>query len=197
MPAARRPLFADAATAAAAGATAVALCALVASDLLTPRARGDRVDDAGTGPVVAGAIAVAVASSAAALCGQDRRTLSRRRPTFRAGVTLTWAGIALNRWGRRTLGAAYRPVVTVLDDHEVVARGPYRVVRHPMYAGTAVLCAGVGTTVAAWPGSVAWALPPLALLQRIRVEEEVLSRALGARYEAYAGGRARLIPGLW
>lgn len=197
MPGAHPPLFADSATAAASGVTAAGLVALVASDLLTRRARGDQVADAGTGTVVAGAIAVSVASSAATLLGRERRTLSRRRPAFRAGVSLTWAGIALNRWGRRTLGATYRPVVTVLDHHEVVARGPYRVVRHPMYAGTAVLCLGLGTTVATWPASLAWALPPLALLRRIRVEEEVLSRALGDRYEAYAGGRARLVPGVW
>jgi protein-S-isoprenylcysteine O-methyltransferase Ste14 len=197
VPDVRPPVFADRATAAVSAATAAGLVALVASDLLTRPAEGDRVADAGTGPAVACAIAASVACSAATLLGGGRRTLSRRQPSFRAGVSLTWAGMALNRWGRRTLGPAYRPVVTVLDDHEVVVRGPYRIVRHPMYAGTTVLCLGLGATVGSWPASLAWVLPPLALLRRIRVEEEVLSRSLGARYEAYAGGRARLVPGVW
>jgi protein-S-isoprenylcysteine O-methyltransferase Ste14 len=139
-----RPPFADARTAAAAGVTAAALVGLVASDLSTRRRPGDRVEDGRTGATVSVAIAVAVAVGAASLLRPGAAPLPRHPRTFGAGVALTWCGIALNRWGRRSLGPAYRPVVTVLADHEVVRRGPYRVVRHPMYAGTTLLCVGVG-----------------------------------------------------
>jgi protein-S-isoprenylcysteine O-methyltransferase Ste14 len=102
---------------------------------------------------------------------------------------------------RRALGARYRPVVTVLADHDVVDAGPYRVVRHPMYLGSTLLCLGLTTTLGAGtragPAALAWLLPPLALLRRIAVEERVLAEALGDRYATYAHGRARLVPGVW
>lgn len=193
----RAPLFADAATAAASAVTVAALAGLVASDLAARPRAGDRVQDAGTGPLVASAIGVAVATAASSLLRPGRRPLPRRPVTFPAGVALTWAGLALNRWGRRALAATYRPVVTVVAGHEVVAHGPYRVVRHPMYAGSTLLCAGVGVALGTVPTAAACALPPLALLRRIAVEEAVLAEALGERYDAYARSRARLVPGVW
>lgn len=193
----RAPLFADARTATAAATTAAALVALVTSDLASRRRPGDRVADAGTGLLVAGAIAVAVATGAASLAGPARRPLPRHRAGFWTGVATTWAGIGLNRWGRRTLGTTYRPVVTVVEDQDVVDVGPYRFVRHPMYAGSTLLCLGVGAALGTVPAAAAWALPPLALLRRIAVEEAVLAQALGARYDAFTRGRARLVPGMW
>ncbi|MEB2283122.1 MAG: hypothetical protein B6D46_03235 [Polyangiaceae bacterium UTPRO1] len=79
----------------------------------------------------------------------------------------------------------------------VVDRGPYAVVRHPMYAGAAALL--VGTPL--WLGSTAGvlvALVPIALLAlRIALEERFLRRELPG-YEAYAARvRARLVPGVW
>jgi protein-S-isoprenylcysteine O-methyltransferase Ste14 len=88
-------------------------------------------------------------------------------------------------------------LVTIVEHHEVIDGGPYGVVRHPMYLGSMMICAGVGAALATWPSRIAWTLPPLALLRRISVEERVLRAALGERYKSYAAARARLIPGLW
>jgi protein-S-isoprenylcysteine O-methyltransferase Ste14 len=112
-------------------------------------------------------------------------------------MAITWAGIAVNRWARRILGQNYRSMVTVVEDHEVIDAGPYTLVRHPMYLGTTMICLGVGATLATWPTAIAWALPPLALVRRISVEERVLTEMLGERYESYSSSRARLVPGLW
>ena len=193
----RAPLFADRRTAGASAVTVAALVGLVTSDLAARPRAGDRVRDAVTGPLVAAAIGVAVATAACSLLRPGRRPLPRRPATFPSGLALTWAGLALNRWGRRALAATYRPVVTVVAGHEVVAGGPYRLVRHPMYAGSTVLCAGVGIALGTVPTAAAWTLPPLALLRRITVEEAVLAEALGDRYDAYARSRARLVPGVW
>ncbi len=45
--------------------------------------------------------------------------------------------------------------------------------------------------------SATWALPLVALVRRIGIEEEMLRGALGSDYEAFARGRARLVPGVW
>jgi protein-S-isoprenylcysteine O-methyltransferase Ste14 len=193
----RGPAFADRPTRAAFWLTALALAALVGADLRTRRDPGDVVRDEGTGGVVAAAIAVAVATGAASLLHPGRRPLPRRRRTFPAGIACAWAGVAVNRAARRTLGAGYRPVVTVVAGQDVVTTGPYRLVRHPMYVGSALMCLGAGAVLGTVPTALAWALVPVALVRRIVVEERVLAEALGARYEDYARGRARLVPGIW
>lgn len=79
----------------------------------------------------------------------------------------------------------------------VVDRGPYAVVRHPMYAGAALLEIGMPLWLGSWAGALV-ALVPIALLAvRIAIEEAFLRREL-AGYAAYAERvRARLVPGVW
>jgi protein-S-isoprenylcysteine O-methyltransferase Ste14 len=81
--------------------------------------------------------------------------------------------------------------------HVTVTTGPYRVVRHPMYAGILVGMAG-------WPlllGST-WAYLPFAviavtLIVRTALEDRALRRELPG-YEQYAmQTRYRLVPGIW
>ena len=88
--------------------------------------------------------------------------------------------------------------MTIQTDHQVITSGPYRLVRHPMYAGSAVAFVGVGLALGTWPGLglvVVGTLP--AIVRRIRVEEEALHDSLGSRYRDDADGRARLVPGIW
>lgn len=78
----------------------------------------------------------------------------------------------------------------------LVTRGPYRLVRHPMYL--AYMLADIGYNLQEWnPGTVlmmmvGWA----ALIYRIYTEERMLSHDAG--WSAYvASVRHRLLPGLW
>lgn len=190
-------LFGDRRSAVAGVSTAAVLAAMEAADVLKGGAAGDDVRDQGTVTLFGAGMAVAVATGAASLLRRGSRPLPRSRPGYWAGLALAWGGIAVNRWARSTLGSQYRPVVTVLEGQEVVDRGPYRLVRHPMYLGGALICGGVGLALGTRASLLAWALPPLTLVQRIRVEERVLREHLGERYEAFAASRSRLIPGLW
>jgi len=78
----------------------------------------------------------------------------------------------------------------------LATRGPYRLVRHPMYL--AYVIADIGYNLQEWNFGTAllvmagWA----SLLYRIRAEERVLSQHSG--WPAYvASVRYRLLPGLW
>ena len=120
------------------------------------------------------------------------------RTVYAVGVLVLCVGVAVRQWSHRTLGRFHQAVVTIQHDHEVIATGPYRLVRHPMYAGSAVAFLGVGLALGTWPGlalTFAGTLP--AMLRRIRVEECALQDTLGDRYRGYASGRARLVPGVW
>ena len=119
-------------------------------------------------------------------------------PVFGIGLAAMAAGIGVREWSHRTLGRFHQAVVTIHDDHAVVTDGPYRVVRHPMYAGSALTFLGIGLALGTVPALiVAFGGTLPAMIRRIQVEERELHGALGERYTAYAEARSRLVPGLW
>lgn len=178
-------------------ATSAAAVGMEVFDVHTKRQASDRVDDRGTGPIFALAMLVAIAGSMAVAFGFPRSRLPGGWPPFAIGLALIWAGLGLNRWSRWALGPAYRPVVTIIEDQQVVMRGPYRALRHPMYAGGILMCLGVGLLTGTWIGLALWLLPPAALVRRIHVEEEVLGENLGETYVTFRDSRSRLIPRIW
>ena len=79
----------------------------------------------------------------------------------------------------------------------VVDRGPYRLIRHPMYAGMSAVVIGMCLWLGSWLAVAASVVPLGALLGRIGLEEPLLRRAL-PEYNEYASRvRYRLIPGVW
>ncbi len=78
------------------------------------------------------------------------------------------------------------------------ASGPYRVLRHPDYAGCLLAGLGLAMGYASLWGAVALLLILLpAVLWRIRLEEKLLWVNFGARFVEYASRTKRLIPGVW
>lgn len=74
--------------------------------------------------------------------------------------------------------------------------GPYRIVRHPMYAGYALTHIGFLVSSFELRNLAAYALCWTAMILRIRAEEAFLSE--DPAYRAYRGAvRHRLIPGIW
>lgn len=117
---------------------------------------------------------------------------------FFIGVAVLGLGVIVRQWSHRVLGRFHQALVTIQSDHQVITSGPYRLVRHPMYAGSVVAFFGVGLALGTWPGLglvFVGTLP--AMIRRIRVEEDALHESLGTEYRDYASGRARLLPGVW
>lgn len=81
--------------------------------------------------------------------------------------------------------------------HAIADRGPYTIVRHPMYSGLVILYLGIPLWLGSTAGLVAVIVPMAILATRILNEERFLRRNL-AGYDAYAARvRYRLIPRLW
>ena len=59
-------------------------------------------------------------------------------------VLLLWGGVALRLWSFRTLGRYFTFTVQTSADQPVITDGPYRVVRHPSYAGILLAVMGIG-----------------------------------------------------
>ncbi len=94
-----------------------------------------------------------------------------------------------NRWAGRT--------VETNAGQQVIASGPYAVVRHPMYAAVLVLYLATPVALGSW-----WAVLPMlsmipTLVLRIRNEEQVLVRELPGYEEYRRRVRFRLVPGIW
>jgi len=94
-----------------------------------------------------------------------------------------------NHWAGRT--------IETYAGQRVISTGPYAVVRHPMYAGTAALYVATPLALGSW-----WAvLPALGFVPifilRIRNEEEVLLRELPGYDDYRQRVRYRLAPFVW
>lgn len=107
---------------------------------------------------------------------------------FAGGVTLRLVAI-------RTLGRFYSHHVIRHDEHAIVSSGPYRLIRHPAYAGMLLGHAGLIVFFFNWPALVLLAGLAGVLSWRIRVEERTL--LVLPAYSAYAAQHARLLPGVW
>ncbi len=115
---------------------------------------------------------------------------------FCAGATLMWAGMLIRLAAVRALGPLFRREVVIQRGHDLVERGPYRIVRHPGYAGTLLVMAGIGVAEGSVP-SVALCVGAATAthIPRIRVEESALRERFPS-YDAKAP-RWRLVPGAW
>jgi protein-S-isoprenylcysteine O-methyltransferase Ste14 len=110
-------------------------------------------------------------------------------------VVLFVAGLILRWWAIIILGRFFTVDVTIEKDHELVERGPFRIVRHPSYAGVLLAFVGLALSLRNWAALVVILVPiSAAFIHRMNVEENALSRALGPRYAEYMKRTKRLVP---
>ena len=110
-------------------------------------------------------------------------------------VVLFVSGLLLRWWAIITLGRFFTVDVTIEKDHELVARGPFRMVRHPSYTGVLLAFVGFALSLCNW-AALLFVLIPIcaAFIHRMNVEEDALARALGRRYADYIKRTKRLVP---
>jgi protein-S-isoprenylcysteine O-methyltransferase Ste14 len=117
---------------------------------------------------------------------------------FAVGMVILVAGAGLRWWSFWALGQYFTFTVNVSADQQVLTRGPYRVLRHPGYAGGLLAMIGIGVLYGNWVGLAGFALPCLAVvLWRIQIEEVALLRTTGDRYGLYAARHKRILPLVW
>lgn len=87
--------------------------------------------------------------------------------------------------------------IEIADDQKVISTGPYRFVRHPMYAGGLLLFIGTPLALGSYWGLLAFAVTLPALIWRLLDEERFLAKRLPGYVEYCAKVRWRLIPGVF
>jgi protein-S-isoprenylcysteine O-methyltransferase len=142
-------------------------------------------------------LVIAVSIMAGIFVAQNFRAaaLPHGRMFASAGVVLFVAGLILRWWAIITLGRFFTVDVTIEKDHELVERGPFRIVRHPSYTGVLLAFVGLALSVRNWAALLVILLPiGAAFIHRMNVEEDALSCALGPRYAEYMKRTKRLVP---
>ena len=112
-----------------------------------------------------------------------------------SGAVLAIAGGVLLLRSRLELGPAWSLVPRADLGTGLVTTGPYRLVRHPIYLGFAVLTMGEALAFGSWPALVivlCGIVPTLAW--RAHAEEKLLCRTFGERYAAYRQRTRMIIP---
>ncbi|ANW20001.1 isoprenylcysteine carboxylmethyltransferase family protein [Streptomyces clavuligerus] len=112
-----------------------------------------------------------------------------------AGVGAVAAGLLLRAWGMRTLGAYYTRTLRTAPGQRVVRTGPYRLIRHPGYAGSLLVWTGWALGLGKGLAAVAVAvLLGAAYGWRIAAEERILLAVFGEEYAEYRRRTKRLLP---
>jgi protein-S-isoprenylcysteine O-methyltransferase Ste14 len=123
--------------------------------------------------------------------------------TFATQGMVPW-GIVLLAWGylQYRLVGRYRmrlggggPGIAVPPER-IVAQGPYRVVRNPMYLGHLIFLMGLALTFRSWVGLALFAFHVVWFHRRVLEDEARLLSQFGDSYRVYMTQVKRWIPGI-
>jgi protein-S-isoprenylcysteine O-methyltransferase Ste14 len=114
-----------------------------------------------------------------------------------ACAVLAVASIAFGIAAGVHLGSQLRLQAVVTDEHQLVTSGPYRIVRHPIYASMLGLLIATGL-VSGDPRSLLIAVPMFIVGTEIRVvsEERLLKQHFGSSYDHYRRRVKAYVPGI-
>jgi protein-S-isoprenylcysteine O-methyltransferase len=114
---------------------------------------------------------------------------------FYLGIFLMLLGIVVRQWAIAVLGRFFSLNVRIVEDHQVVDKGPYRWVRHPSYTGVLITFIGLSLAVQSLGALlVLLAVFTVSFGYRMRVEEKTLLSELGDNYASYMKKAKRIIP---
>lgn len=112
------------------------------------------------------------------------------------GLSLLIGGLVVFALGVVTLGSSLSPLPAPLPSAQLVDRGIYRFIRHPIYAGLVLAALGGSIYAASLVALALSVILAVVLDLKARREEEWL-RERFAGYAVYAARTKRFIPGLY
>ncbi len=140
---------------------------------------------------------LAIVGAVARAAGWPAIEVLDQPPVVVLGLVLFGAGIAVTLVAQSAMGDAWRGDVDAEARSELVTTGPFRVVRNPIFTGTAITAVGVVLVIANALALVALACFVVSMQIQVRgVEEPYLMRVHGDDYRRYAARTGRFLPGI-
>lgn len=133
-------------------------------------------------------------------------SLTHRSTSFDAVVLpqslgVVWLGFFLTLFGvlfaiaaRFTLGTNWSRSMDVKEGHQLITRGPYALVRHPIYTGVILMCAGSALVAGTLLGLIGIFLAAWSCMIRIPQEEALMTQQFPGDYPHYMKRVKRLLP---
>ncbi len=176
---------------------AIGILWLVTSILAKPAMRVQSVSSRATQALLSIAGFLLIFKSSWNLGPLNERIVPSSAAVDYLGCALTLGGILFAIWARFFLGTNWSASVTVKHDHTLIRRGPYSVVRHPIYTG--LLLAALGTslvfgTIRCFVGVV---LLTVGFRLKSLLEERFMQEQFGAQYASYKHEVKALVPFIW
>lgn len=139
------------------------------------------------------ALAALLLNGTARVINWNRVVLPHSLVTGLVGDFLILNGLAVAIWARFTLGGNWSARVALKEDHQLVERGPYRLVRHPIYSGLLLMILGTAVLAGRVGAFLALAICFGGFWVKLRQEEALLTKHLSG-YLEYMRRTKALIP---
>ncbi|GAC1637390.1 MAG: isoprenylcysteine carboxylmethyltransferase family protein [Candidatus Acidiferrum sp.] len=110
------------------------------------------------------------------------------------GLLLTIGGLIFAVWARIALGANWSGTVTIKSGHNLIRRGPYKWIRHPIYTGLLLSMAGTVLLQGEVRALLGFLLVLLALYRKAKREERFLSEEFGEGFAEHAKHTGMFLP---
>ena len=120
--------------------------------------------------------------------------LSQLSAYHAAGLILLVVGLTIALVAVFTLGRFYSSSLVTREDHRLITHGIYRFTRHPIYLGVLLVCFGPPVYASSLPAFLIMAILVPIFLNRIRIEEQMLTEEFGDAYRDYRKATSKLIP---
>lgn len=122
------------------------------------------------------------------------RVLPNQPATWVIGLAITAMGIGVAIWARVSLGANWSGTVTLKAEHELVQKGPYRCIRHPIYTGILLAMVGTATIRGELVGWIGTGIVLAGFYIKANREERFLLGEFGASFKEHAKRTGMFLP---
>jgi len=110
------------------------------------------------------------------------------------GFLLELLGLCFAIWARITIGRNWGSTVTFKEKHELITRGPYRLVRHPIYTGLLAMFLGAAIYIGPLVGFIGVLSLFMSFWIKSRQEERLMTKHFKSKYANYRKRTKALIP---
>jgi protein-S-isoprenylcysteine O-methyltransferase Ste14 len=122
------------------------------------------------------------------------QTLSTFQVHSIIGLALFIIGLTIMIIGQVTLRRNYSGTVVIREEHQLITHGIYRFIRNPIYLGSIMVVIGLPVYVASLYGFLTMLVLIPITLNRIRLEEKLLTEEFQDGYQKYKETTKKLIP---